>query len=220
MFTAAPWETEGVDVDDSVAETAKRIATLSPEELLELRAELADIPPGDPYVDHDRAAMEHFDCMADREYESIEGIVAATRRREMPRPPADRIEEGFHIWSTEAERNDTKTAELMGLSQSTISYWHRTYGWDERYLALIQPQVDIMVGVTLAAIRAGLPTLTHWLLHIATATKPVFDAEGNMIGEVYASQDRDAIQAAKLLAQYSLTDRVYDGLPVSIEAQV
>ena len=59
-----------------------------------------------------------------------------TRRSAMPRPPSDRVEEGFEIWSTEAERNDTKTAELMGVPQSTVSYWHRTYRWDERYLVL------------------------------------------------------------------------------------
>ena len=56
----------------------------------------------------------------------------------MPRPPSDRVDEGFEIWSTEAERNDTRTAELMGLPQSTVSYWHRTYRWDERYLAFIR----------------------------------------------------------------------------------
>ena len=45
----------------------------------------------------------------------------------MPRPPFDRVEEGFTIWSTEAERNDTRTAEWMGLSLATISLaraWH------------------------------------------------------------------------------------------------
>jgi hypothetical protein len=138
----------------------------------------------------------------------------------MPRPPSDRVEEGFEIWSTEAERNDTKTAEIMGLSQSTVSYWHRTYHWDERYLSLIRPQAEVMVGVALATIRAGLSAMTARLLAIATATKPILDAEGNTIGEVYVSQDRDAIQAAKLLAQYGLAESVSDGLPTAIEARV
>ena len=96
----------------------------------------------------------------------------------MPRPPSDRVEEGFQIWSTEAERNDTRTAELMGLPQSTVSYWHRTYRWDERYLAFIQPDGELMAGVALAAMRAGLPAVTQRLLHIATAKKPVYDADG------------------------------------------
>ena len=138
----------------------------------------------------------------------------------MPRPPSDRVEEGFELWSTEAERNDTKTAELMGLSQSTVSYWHRTYHWDERYLALIRPQAEVMVGVALTTIRAGLPAMTARLLQIATATKPVYDSDGHLIGETYASQDRDAIQAVKLLYQYGLTESVYDRLPTAIEAQV
>src|SRR5215203_3969833 len=104
----------------------------------------------------------------------------------MPRPPSDRVEEGFEMWSTEAERNDTKTAELMGLSQSTVSYCHRTYHWDERHLALIRPQAEVMVGVALTTIRAGLPAMTARLLQIVTAKKPVYDAGGHLIGEVYA----------------------------------
>ena len=119
----------------------------------------------------------------------------------MPRPPSDRVDEAFEIWSTEAERNDTKTAELMGLPQSTVSYWHRTYHWDGRYLSLIQPDGEIMARVGLAAMRAGMPIVTERLLHIATAKTPVYDADGNQTGETYASQDRDAIQAAKLLSQ-------------------
>jgi hypothetical protein len=138
----------------------------------------------------------------------------------MPRPPSDRVDEGFAIWSTEAERNDTRTAELMGVSQSTVSYWHRTYRWDERYLTVIQPDGQLMAGVALAGMRAGLPAVTERLLHIVTAKKPVYDADGNQSGEVYASQDRDAIQAAKLLAQYGLSGYVEDRLPGSIEAKV
>jgi hypothetical protein len=138
----------------------------------------------------------------------------------MPRPPSDRVNEAFEIWSTEAERNDTKTAELMGVPQSTVSYWHRTYGWDARYLAMIRPDGEIMAGVALAMVRAGMPAVTQRLLHITTAKKPVYDADGKPSGETYAAQDRDAIQAAKLLAQYGLTDRPVEGWPVSFEAQV
>jgi hypothetical protein len=128
----------------------------------------------------------------------------------MPRHPSQRIDEGFRIWSTEAERNDTKTAHIMGLPQSTISYWHRTYRWDERYLNVIRPDGQVMAGVTLAAIRAELPAVTERLLHIATAKKAVYDADGHLIAEVYASQDRDAIQATKLLYQYGLTESLVE----------
>jgi hypothetical protein len=137
----------------------------------------------------------------------------------MPRPPSDRVEEGFQIWSTEAERNDTRTAELMGVPQSTVSYWHRTYHWDERYLTFIQPDGQLMAGVALAGMRAGLPAVTERLLHIATAKKPVYDAAGQPIGEVYAAQDRDAIQAAKLLVQYGLGDPLAEGWPGASAAQ-
>jgi hypothetical protein len=138
----------------------------------------------------------------------------------MSRSPSDQVEEGFHIWSTEAERNDTRTAELMGRSQSTISYWHRTYRWDERYLSFVQPDAELMVGVGVAAMRAAVPAVTQRLVHIVTAKKPVYDEEGQRIGEVYAAQDRDAIQAAKLLYQHALSDSPRDGWPRAIEAQV
>src|SRR5215213_8018996 len=120
----------------------------------------------------------------------------------MPRPPSDRIDEGFQIWSTEGDRNDTRTAELMGLPQSTVSYWHRTYRWEERYLAFIQPDGDVFAGVARAEIRSALPAIVQRLRSIVEARKPVYNEAGEPIGEVYASQDRDAIQAAKLLSQY------------------
>ena len=138
----------------------------------------------------------------------------------MPRPPSERVDEAFEIWSTEADRNDTRTAELMGVPQSTVSYWHRTYRWDERYLTFIRPDGELMAGVALAGIRAGLPAVTQRLLHIATAKKPVYDADGHLIGEVYASQDRDAIQATKLLYQYGLPESLVDGSLDTIEARV
>jgi hypothetical protein len=119
----------------------------------------------------------------------------------MPRPPSDRIEEGFQIWSTEAERNDTRTAALMGLPQTTVSYWRRTYGWDERYLAFIQPDGEVFAGLARTEIRAALPAVVARLRHIVEERTPIYNEQGEQIGEVYASQDRDAIQAAKILSQ-------------------
>ena len=120
----------------------------------------------------------------------------------MPRPPSERVDEAFELWSTEAGRNVTRTAELMGLPQSTASYWHRTYNWDQRYLAFIRPDGDVFAGVARAEIRSALPAIVQRLRHIVEARKPVYNEAGEPIGEVYASQDRDAIQAAKLLTQY------------------
>jgi hypothetical protein len=138
----------------------------------------------------------------------------------MPRPPSDRVEEGFAIWSTDAERNDTRTAELMGVPQTTVSYWRRTYRWDERYFSFVQPDAEFMVEAGVAAMRATVPAVTQRMVHIATAKKPVYDADGKVIGEGYASQDRDAIQATKLIYQYALSDVPLDGWPRAIEAQV
>ena len=119
----------------------------------------------------------------------------------MPRRPSERVDEAFEIWATEAERNDTKTAALLGLPQTTVSYWRRTYGWDQRYLSFIQPDGVVFAGVARAEIRAALPAVVQRLRHIIESRKPVYNEAGELIGEVYASQDRDAIQAAKLLSQ-------------------
>jgi hypothetical protein len=120
----------------------------------------------------------------------------------MPRPPSDRVEEGFLLWSTRAERNDTRTAELLGVPQSTVSYWHRTYGWDERYFRLVQPDGDLLAGVARSEIRSVLPLVVMRLRSIVAGRKPVFNAQGEQIGETWQASDRDAVQAAKLLAQY------------------
>jgi hypothetical protein len=53
-----------------------------------------------------------------------------------------------------------------------------------------------------AEIRAALLGTVSRLRQIVEARKPVYNDQGEPIGEVYASQDRDAIQAAKLLTQY------------------
>lgn len=62
-------DTDGAGVNGAVVEMARQIATLSSDELLELRAELADLPPNDPYAGHDLAALALFDSMTARELE-------------------------------------------------------------------------------------------------------------------------------------------------------
>jgi hypothetical protein len=122
----------------------------------------------------------------------------------MPRPPSERVEEGFQIWANEAQCNDTKTGELMGVPQETISYWKRSYHWNERYLSLMGPQSEQLAALARAEMRAILPAAAVRLRSIISAKKPVYNAQGEKIGETWASTDRDAVQAAKLVAQYAL----------------
>src|SRR5262245_44054714 len=122
----------------------------------------------------------------------------------MPRPPSERVEEGFQLWSSEGECNDTKTGELMGVPQETVSYWKRTYHLHERYLSLMGPQSEHWAALARAEMRAILPAAAVRLRAIDSATTPIYNAEGEKIGETWASSDRDAVQAAKLLAQYAL----------------
>jgi hypothetical protein len=136
----------------------------------------------------------------------------------MPRPPSERVEEGFQLWSTDGGRNDTKTDELMGVPQATVSYWKRTYHWHERYLELLGTDSEWLASLVRAQIRAALPAVTERLQAIVSAKKPVYGAEGEQIGETWASSDRDAVQAAKLLTQYGLEGGAGQGIPV-LEAQ-
>jgi hypothetical protein len=68
-----PWDSDAADPDDPIAETAQQIGKLSPDELLELRAELADLPADDRHAGFDRAALAHFDAMIAAEAESEDG---------------------------------------------------------------------------------------------------------------------------------------------------
>ena len=119
----------------------------------------------------------------------------------MPRPPSERVDEAFELWSTEAERNDTRTAEIMGLPQSTVSYWHRTYGWDYATWPSSSQTGRSLPGWHEPRSAPRYPRSSAPRL-IVEARKPVYNDKGEPIGEVYASQDRDAIQAAKVLSQY------------------
>ena len=92
------------------------------------------------------------------------------------------LRKAFEIWATEAGRNDTRTAELIGVPQSTVSYWHRTYGWDERYLSIVQPDGELLAGVARSEIRAALPAVVVRLRSIVEDRKPIFNARGSRSG--------------------------------------
>ena len=91
----------------------------------------------------------------------------------MPRPPSDRVEEGFQIWSTEGERNFTRTAELMGVPASTVGYWANAYKWNEQYLSLVQPDGELLAGVARSEMRAALPAVVIRLRSIVEGRTPV-----------------------------------------------
>jgi putative DNA primase/helicase len=52
-----------VDLEPVVAETAANLAALTAEELAQFRAEVDAAAPDDPHIQHDRAALAHFDAL-------------------------------------------------------------------------------------------------------------------------------------------------------------
>jgi hypothetical protein len=131
----------------------------------------------------------------------------------MPRLPSDRIDEAFAIWSTEAERNDTRTAQQLGVAQETVSYWHRKYGWDERWQEETAGAAERASRQGRQMMRLATPLITRRLLDIIAGERPLLkadgsphlDTEGNVI-MVRGGNDKDAINAAKLMLSYNLGD--------------
>jgi hypothetical protein len=54
----------GIDAELALAETVANLVTLTTEELAQFRAEVSAAAPDDPHIEHDRAALAHFDAIA------------------------------------------------------------------------------------------------------------------------------------------------------------
>ncbi len=131
----------------------------------------------------------------------------------MPRPPSDRVDEAFEIWSTNAERNDTRTAQQLGIAQETVSYWHRKYGWDERWQEVTAAEAEMAVRQARQMMRQATPLIARRLLDIIGGERPLLKRDGSpqldhdgKVIMVRGGNDKDAINAAKLLLAYNLGD--------------
>ena len=92
----------------------------------------------------------------------------------MPRPPSDRVDEAFQIWATMAERNDTRTAQSAGASRRRRStYWHRTYGWDERWQEAMATGAEMAVRQARQMMRQATPLIAQRLLDIIGGERPL-----------------------------------------------
>jgi hypothetical protein len=131
----------------------------------------------------------------------------------MARPPSDRVDEAFEIWATTAERNDTRTAQQLGVAQETVSYWHRKYGWDERWLEVTAAEAERASRLGRQMMRLATPLIAQTLLNIIGGQRPLLkrdgsqqlDTDGKVI-MVRGGTDKDVINAAKLLLSYNLGD--------------
>jgi hypothetical protein len=129
----------------------------------------------------------------------------------MPRPPSDLVDKAFEIWSTTAERNDTRTAQQLGIAQETVSYWHRKYDWDARWQEVTGAEAEMAVRQARQMMRQATPLIARRMLDIIGGERPLLkrdgspqlDKEGKVI-TVWGGTDKDAVNAAKLLLAYNL----------------
>lgn len=128
-----------------------------------------------------------------------------------------RRQNAFVLWCGEGEQNADKTAALCGVSRRTIYSWMKADEWRARWISATGPEAEAAAQQGKQMMRAAIPMLARRLIHIIGGEKPfrnlqgeiVRDSEGNPI-MVWASDDKDAVQAAKLMALYGL------GSPLSV----
>lgn len=131
----------------------------------------------------------------------------------MPRPPSERVDETYEIWSTIAERNDTRTAQQLGVAQETVSYWHRKYGWDDRWQEVTAAEAERASQQARQMMRQATPLIVRRLMAIIDGERPLLkrdgsphlDNDGKLI-MVRGGTDKDVINAAKLMLSYNLGD--------------
>jgi hypothetical protein len=130
----------------------------------------------------------------------------------MPRPPSDRVEEGFQIWSTAGARKATATARILGVPASTVRYWQRAYGWRERDRAGREADAEVAARAALQAVQRASPDVVRKLLWLCVGEKPLRNRQGQIVSEdgepvmVPVASNRDAVRAAQLLLGSGLLD--------------
>jgi hypothetical protein len=126
--------------------------------------------------------------------------------------PAVDWNEVYQVWAYRAGQNDHETARLTGIPRRSISYHHVSEGWADRYIhdhfGLSEQDVTLARIDMRALLKEG---MRDRLRSVVLDKEPVLDAKGNPVldadGEPvmrWRSSDRDAINAMRIVAQYSL----------------
>jgi hypothetical protein len=94
-----------------------------------------------------------------------------------------------------------------------VSYWHRTYGWNERWHEAMAAEAEQASWQGRQMMRLATPLIAQTLLAIIGGERPLLtrdgtpqlDTDGKVI-MVRGGTDKDAINAAKLMLAYNLGD--------------
>lgn len=117
----------------------------------------------------------------------------------------------FSVFCSDGEQDTGKTAEITGISRRTIQYWAKRDDWRGQWLTIGAPEAERAALQGKTMMRHGMPLVARRLLSIVGDLAPlrtslgaiITDANGHPI-MTWSSSDRDAVQAAKLLALYAL----------------
>jgi hypothetical protein len=117
----------------------------------------------------------------------------------------------FRCWATDGEQDDKKTAQLCDIPRRTIAYYRSRDDWRQRWNSAIGPEAGDAARSGQAMARMATPMVMKRLINMVGGMKPDMapngdhrhDEDGNPL-YVWASADRDASNAAKLLLLYAL----------------
>src|SRR5687768_17891422 len=122
--------------------------------------------------------------------------------------PVEQHVAAFLVWCAEGEQDTGKTAELTGIPRRTIQFWMKRDDWRGQWLSSSAPESERAAQQGKQMMRYAMPVVAKRLLHIVGGTEPMrhpttgevlLDREGNP-RMVYAGDNKDAVQAAKVLA--------------------
>ena len=122
----------------------------------------------------------------------------------MPKATEEDIERIFLVWAGEGEQDDSRTAELCGIPRTTVGYYKRTRDWPARFLSVAGPDSEVAANTGRAMMRYGIPIVARRLLAIVGQQIEIENPETGEVRKIWASEDRDAVNAAKVLAAYGL----------------
>ena len=117
----------------------------------------------------------------------------------------------FIVWAAEGEQDTGKTAEITGIPRRTIQFWMKRDDWRGQWLAHGAPEAERAAQQGRQMMRHAMPVVAKRLLSIIGAQTQLRGPFGDLLTDAdgapligWASSDRDAVQAAKLLALYGL----------------
>lgn len=132
----------------------------------------------------------------------------------------------YTVWAYDCNQNDRCAAEKMGLSRRTVAYHKMQEGWLDRYTQDHYGVSESELSLAKIALRSLCKEgVQERLRSIIMDRVPVTDLEGRYVFNEdgtqqtrWRSSDRDAVNAMRIVATYTLDINQGDSLSVPISA--